>query len=88
MKSTAPQKKVLQEQLLSLFTEGERLIAAEVSIRLEERTGGRCRLFYCHVITLLDAIVAEGFLIKEVTPLLYQGYKINKTEYFLPVKKE
>lgn len=88
MKSTAPQKKALQEQLLALFREGERLTAAKVSIRLEERTGGRCRLFDRQVIILLDTIVTEGALVKEVAPLLFQGYKINRTEYFLPLKKE
>jgi hypothetical protein len=81
-------KKVEQLQIYNLFAIGEKLIAAKVSMRLTERTGGRKELSDVVVIQHLEVLVSEGKLVKDITPLIVSETRIKKTEYPLPEKKE
>lgn len=81
-------KKFLREQIYNLFAPAERMMAIKVSLRLEERTGGRVILPDRVVITCLQDLVSEGKLLVETKPCIIKGYSLNKTEYFLPEMKK
>jgi hypothetical protein len=76
--------KAQKEQILRLFVPDEKLLAAQVSMRLEQRTAGRGKLSDSAVISRLKALVAEGNLVEEVKPLVVASHTLNRTEYSLP----
>ena len=59
------ERKVQQEQILSLFVLRERLTVLRISERLLERTGNKKDLSFASLCSLLDALVEEGRLLVE-----------------------
>ena len=77
----AERDKSEQAQILRLFVAGEKLNGAQITVRLEERTGARRAFFvYNH----LDVLVAEGKLMVKVAPYQLKAEEGSSKEYFLP----
>ena len=72
-------------QILKLFRPQDSMSAAEVSIRLEEVTGGRRVLKDWKVISLLSELVQELKLSSGTLKKTIQGHEVNVTTYFLPL---
>ncbi len=73
-----------KKQILNLFAPSDKLLAAEVSIRLEERTGGRKVIKDSKVISFLDMLVKEERLSKQQQEEIIRGHELKVTRYFLP----
>lgn len=82
---TKEEKGQHKEQILRIFVPDDRLLAAQVSMRLEGVTGGRKILSDSKVISLLEELVKEKRLSRQVTKKNIQGHEVNCVQYFLPV---
>ena len=73
-----------KQQILRIFRPDGQLLAAQVSIRLEEKTGGRKVLKDSKVINFLNDLVKEERLLKKEEEQTIRGHKVNAVLYFLP----
>lgn len=81
---TQEENEAIKQQILNLFAPDEELMGAEVSIRLEERTGGKKVFLDSKVISFLEALVKEERLSKAKNQKTIRGHHTEVTLYFLP----
>lgn len=81
------QEKKDKEQIIVLFTPGEKLTVIEIARRLMERTANRKDIAHSYLYNILGALVSEKRLEEEIIQVSpREGIALTKRVYFLPVE--
>jgi hypothetical protein len=83
-KEREKEQKLLSEQILRLFVQGEKLRHLQLHKLLSERTGGKKRISVQSMERSLGLLVKEGKLISELCEPIVHGEKLSYREYHLP----
>lgn len=82
---SAEEKEDLEEQIRSLFVQGNRLTGINVKDLLKERTQGRLDIPVVEIFEKLDALVGRKQLQSDPPSIEpYSGFIAGSIEYFLP----